>query len=113
MILSDAVVVVLSRDVGTCSVIRIEFPTRNHRGKMNPMGGHGTLGSCAHHHACANESLVADLKGNITKVMGHPAILGYCACLCLWFSPCHLLYLHSEEDYHHHAATWLTRNASL
>lgn len=47
-------------------------------GGMNPMGGHGTLGSCATHPmACANESLVHDLKGNITKVMSHPAILGY------------------------------------
>ena len=50
---------------------------------MNPMGGHGTLGSCAHHRACANESLIAELKGNLTKVMGHPAILGYCECHCL------------------------------
>ena len=44
-------------------------------GLINPMGGHGSSGSCTHHHACANESLLADLKGNITTVMRHPAIL--------------------------------------
>lgn len=44
-------------------------------GAINPMGGHGSYGSCTRQHACANESLLADLKGNITKVMSHPAIL--------------------------------------
>ena len=50
-------------------------------GAMNPMGGHGTKGNCAMSPmACANESLVEDLKGNLTKVMGHPAILGFYVC---------------------------------
>ena len=45
---------------------------------MNPMGGHGTVGSCATHPmACANESLVHDLKANISLIGKHPAILGY------------------------------------
>ena len=47
-------------------------------GHMNPMGGHGTVGSCAAHPmACANESLVHDLKANISLIGKHPAILGY------------------------------------
>ena len=46
-------------------------------GHMNPMGGHGTKGSCTSPLACANKSLVNDLVKNLTVVMRHSAILGY------------------------------------